>query len=43
MNEIHVPFLDWNGNGQLDVSDIATTLAINESRQEEEDENDDVQ
>ena len=35
-----VPFIDWNGNGQLDPQDIALTLAIAES--EESEEEDDV-
>ena len=38
-----VPFIDWNGNGQLDPQDIALTLAIAESEEadEENDEEDD--
>lgn len=38
-----VPFIDWNGNGQLDPQDIALTLAIAESEvsDEENDEDDD--
>ena len=32
------PLIDWNGNGQIDPSDIAITLAIAEE-EEAEDEN----
>ena len=36
MNEI--PFIDWDGNGQIDPSDIALTLAMRESMEKEEEE-----
>lgn len=37
-----VPFIDWNGNGHLDPQDIALTLAIAESEEcEDENEEDD--
>ena len=32
-----VPFIDWNGNGQLDPQDIALTLAIAENEEAEDD------
>ena len=35
MNEI--PFIDWNGNGQIDPADIALSLAIAESENAEKD------
>ncbi len=40
-----IPFLDWNGNGSLDPTDIAISLAIAEEEEqqengEEEDESD---
>ncbi len=36
------PFLDWNGNGQIDPQDIALTLAIaeREDAEKESDEDD---
>ena len=41
MNEI--PFIDWNGNGQIDPQDIALSLAMAEENEETEDTDDDVQ
>ncbi len=35
MNEI--PLIDWNGNGKIDPSDIALSLAIVESEELEQD------
>ena len=35
-----IPFLDWNGSGTLDPADIALSLAIAESLEEDEDEAD---
>ena len=37
-NMCKTPFIDWNGNGQIDPEDIAVTLAIRESEDEEEEE-----
>jgi len=31
-----IPIIDWNGNGEIDPQDIATTLAISEAEEEEE-------
>ena len=34
-----IPLIDWNGNGQIDPSDIALSLAIaEEEKSQEEDE-----
>ena len=38
MNEI--PLIDWNGNGRIDPSDIALTLAMTEEAEEQEEEDD---
>lgn len=38
MNEM--PFIDWNGNGQIDPADIALSLAIAEEAESEDDEDD---
>ena len=27
---MNIPFIDWNGNGAIDPSDIAVSLAMNE-------------
>ena len=35
-----IPFIDWNGNAQLDPEDIALSLAIAEEESEEEDDED---
>ena len=35
-----IPFIDWNGNGQIDPQDIALSLAMAEEEEEEEDEED---
>ena len=43
MNEFipKIPMIDWNGNGRLfDPDDIAVTLAIAETLQEREEEDD---
>ena len=32
-----IPFVDWNGNGQIDSSDIAQTLAMNDADDDEDD------
>ena len=32
------PFIDWDGSGRIDPSDIALTLAMRESMDEEDDE-----
>jgi hypothetical protein len=38
------PLIDWNRNGQIDLSDIAITLAIAEEEEaEDEDAGDDEQ
>jgi len=31
-----IPLIDWDGNGQIDPSDIALTLAMNEAAEEED-------
>ena len=31
-----IPFIDWNGNGEIDSQDIATTLAMRDSEGDEE-------
>ena len=36
-----VPFIDWNGSGQIDPQDIALTLAIAEGEEAEANEEDD--
>lgn len=43
MNEM--PFIDWNGNGQIDPYDIAISLAIAEEKEKAklEDDEDDIQ
>ena len=33
-----IPFIDWNGNGQIDYSDIAQTLAMNEANDNDDEE-----
>lgn len=37
-----IPFIDWNGNGTIELDDIALSLAVNEEleskKQEEEEE-----
>lgn len=33
-----IPLIDWNGNGEIDSSDIAMTLAMNDSQNDDEDE-----
>ncbi len=40
MNEI--PFIDWDGNGQIDPADIALTLAMRESMEKEEEEDEEA-
>ena len=40
MNEI--PFIDWDGNGQIDSADIALTLAMRESMEKEEEEDEEA-
>ena len=32
-----IPFVDWNGSGEIDPSDIALTLAMRESEDGDED------
>ncbi len=32
-----IPLIDWNGNGEIDASDIALTLAMRESEEDEDD------
>ncbi len=32
------PLIDWNGNGQIDPSDIAITLAIAEEGEQDDEE-----
>lgn len=34
MNEI--PLIDWNGNGRIDPEDIAISLAVAESEEEDD-------
>ena len=37
------PLIDWNGNGEIDLSDIAITPAIaEEEKTEDEDRNDEL-
>ena len=31
-----IPLIDWNGNGEIDYSDIAQTLAMNDSLKDED-------
>lgn len=31
-----VPFIDWNGNGRIDPSDIAISLAIAEEEEKDQ-------
>ena len=35
------PLVDWNGNGEIDPSDIAITLAITEEEEAEDEDRDD--
>jgi len=35
---MEVPFIDWDGNGRIDPSDIAISLAASEEYENEEDE-----
>ena len=35
-----IPLIDWNGNGQIDYSDIAQTLAMNDSNDSDDEEDD---
>ena len=32
-----IPFVDWDGSGEIDPSDIALTLAMRESEDDDED------
>ena len=32
-----IPFVDWNGSGEIDSSDIALTLAMRDAEDEDED------
>lgn len=36
-----VPLIDWNGNSRIDPSDIAISLAIAESEEMDEEEDED--
>ena len=36
-----IPLIDWNDNGQIDCSDIAQTLAMNDSNDSDDEEDDD--
>ena len=33
----NIPFVDWNGSGEIDPSDIALTLAMRESEDDDGD------
>ena len=35
-----IPLIDWNGNGEIDYSDIAQTLAMNEANDSDDEEDD---
>lgn len=37
-----IPFIDWNGNGELDSQDIAITLAITDNKDECQEDSEDV-
>ena len=37
------PLIDWNGNGRIDPSDIAITLAIAEEEEVDDEDSDDEQ
>ena len=37
------PLIDWNGNGQIDPSDIAITLAAAEEAETDDEDNEDEQ
>ncbi len=32
-----IPLIDWNGNGEIDYSDIAQTLAMNDTQRDDDD------
>ncbi len=32
-----IPLIDWNGNGEIDYSDIAQTLAMNDAQRDDDD------
>ncbi|MBR6472424.1 MAG: hypothetical protein IKS99_01675 [Firmicutes bacterium] len=36
------PFIDWNGDGQIDPSDIAISLAIAEEEEADDDFDEDI-
>ena len=36
-----IPLIDWNGNGEIDPSDIAQTLAMNEALNNDDDDEED--
>ena len=36
-----IPMIDWNGNGQIDYSDVSQTLAMNDSNDSDDEEDDD--
>lgn len=39
-----IPFIDWNNNEQIDLDDIAISLAISDEETKlEEDDDDDIQ
>lgn len=37
-NVFDIPLIDWNGNGEIDSSDVAMTLAMNDANGDDEDE-----
>ena len=36
-----IPLVDWNGNGRIDSSDIATSLAMGTGDNDDDDEDED--
>ena len=32
-----ISLIDWNGNGEIDYSDIAQTLAMNDAQRDDDD------
>ena len=37
-NVFDIPLIDWNGNGQIDYSDVAQTIAMNDSNDSDDEE-----
>ena len=36
-----IPLIDWNGNGQIDYTDVATSLAMGMGCNDDDDEDED--